>query len=105
MPSKEVISQWFKELQSRICEQLELADGKGRFLTDLWERPGGGGGTSRATSRGNVIESGGVIFSARCGDAPAPTLKLLNMGAISPAPRFFATGVSVVIHPFSPRVP
>lgn len=103
MLAKESISQSFKELQSKICEQLEHADGKGRFVSDSWERPGGGGGTSRVLSGGSVIEKGGVNFSAVWGKAPEATLKLLNLQGRDAD--FFATGVSIVIHPFNPRVP
>lgn len=105
MPTKEEISQWFRELQADICAQLEHADGKGRFSSDSWERPGGGGGDSRVIARGNVIEKGGVNFSAVWGKAPEPTLRLLKLHSDSAAPDFFATGVSIVIHPENPHVP
>ena len=34
-------------LQDNICQTLELADGKGSFEEDTWERVQGGGGRSR----------------------------------------------------------
>ena len=105
MPTKEEIRDWFKTLQNDICSQLEQADGKGKFVSDVWERPGGGGGISRVLKDGNVIEKGGVNFSAVCGKTPQSTLKLLNMPLEDEAPEFFATGVSIVLHPLNPRVP
>ncbi|MFZ6008940.1 MAG: oxygen-dependent coproporphyrinogen oxidase [Bacteroidota bacterium] len=114
MPNKEVIKDWFKTLQQNICEQLEGTDSpaaasakvnkKGKFLTDTWQRPGGGGGISRVMTDGNIIEKGGVNFSEVWGKAPEPILKQLQLPEGS-ATDFFATGVSVVIHPYSPMVP
>jgi coproporphyrinogen III oxidase len=103
-PDKEEIQEWFKALQQHICEQLERADGKGRFINDAWVRPGGGGGISRVITAGNIIEKGGVNFSAVWGKTPEPTLKTLHLPA-GVHPDFFATGVSIVLHPSSPMVP
>ncbi|GAB4040575.1 oxygen-dependent coproporphyrinogen oxidase [Spirosoma gilvum] len=100
--TKERITSFFLDLQDRICQALEVADGSGRFREDTWERPGGGGGRSRILSEGSVIEKGGVGFSAVQGEATAATLKTLNL--TEPA-EFYATGVSIVLHPRSPMVP
>jgi coproporphyrinogen III oxidase len=102
--TKEEISNWFKNLQDDICRQLELADGSGKFIDDVWERQGGGGGTSRVLNNGTIIEKGGVNFSAVFGKTPEPTLKMLGL-PIGETPDFFATGVSIVIHPYNPMVP
>jgi coproporphyrinogen III oxidase len=101
MLSKEAIAQSYRNLQSRIIEQLEQTDGKGRFETDSWERPGGGGGISRVIRNGRVIEKGGVNFSEVYGSTPENILRSLNL----PAADFFATGVSIVLHPENPMVP
>ncbi len=98
---KTQISIWFQGLQSRICQALEEADGKSSFQIDTWERKGGGGGTSRVIENGNLIEKGGVNFSAVFGESPAQMLKLMQL---EPAD-FFATGVSIVLHPKNPLVP
>jgi coproporphyrinogen III oxidase len=103
MLTKENISNWFKGLQNEICSQLEEADGSGKFISDHWERPGGGGGVSNVITDGQIIEKGGVNFSAVWGQAPAPTLKML--GIAEGEHQFFATGVSIVIHPLNPMVP
>ncbi len=98
---KTQISTWFQGLQTRICKALEEADGKANFQTDTWERKGGGGGTSRVIENGNLIEKGGVNFSAVFGESPAQMLALMKL---EPAD-FFATGVSIVLHPKNPLVP
>ena len=41
---KEIIAEWFRGLQDRICAGLEVADGKGKFIEDKWIREEGGGG-------------------------------------------------------------
>lgn len=105
-PTKEEIRDWFKSLQSNICAALETADGKGKFISDVWDRPGGGGGISMVMKDGNVIEKGGVNFSAVWGKAPESTIKMLNLEATADDdPHFFASGVSIVLHPHNPRVP
>lgn len=103
-PTKEEIKDWFVSLQDQICEALEKADGSGKFIPDAWERPGGGGGVSRVLTAGSVIEKGGVNFSAVWGKTPEQTLKTLNL-APDQAIDFFATGVSIVLHPHNPFVP
>ena len=103
-PGKEEISNWFKELQQEICRQLEETDGKGKFISDRWERPGGGGGLSRVITDGNIIEKGGVNFSAVHGRTPEAVLKSFNLKS-EVHPDFFATGVSIVLHPYNPMVP
>jgi coproporphyrinogen III oxidase len=104
MVTKEVVRDWFTELQNNICKQLEEADGEGKFMSDPWERPGGGGGVSRVLSHGSIIEKGGVNFSAVWGPTPEPVLKSMNLRE-GEQPEFFASGVSIVIHPQNPMVP
>lgn len=107
------ISEWLKELQDSICDWLEQADGGAKFEEDNWIRSEGGGGRTRIIKEGNVIEKGGVLFSAVHGDAPVFLFKEQqhspgadpNLGKVGNIPQFFATGVSIVIHPKNPFVP
>lgn len=99
MMDKESIAAWFQQLQDDICKQLEDTD-KGKFQEDIWEREGGGGGRTRILN-GNIIEKGGVNFSAVHGKTPPNILKTLGLSSAD----FFATGVSIVMHPKSPMVP
>lgn len=101
MHNKEEIASWFKSLQSDICDALEAADGQGKFVEDAWERNGGGGGRSRVLTSGSIIEKGGVNFSAVYGQTPERILKALKLDKAD----FYATGVSIVMHPRSPMVP
>ncbi|MGI9544069.1 MAG: oxygen-dependent coproporphyrinogen oxidase [Cyclobacteriaceae bacterium] len=98
---KEEIASWFEGLQNRICQGLEAADGKGTFVEDQWQREEGGGGKSRVLTNGNIIEKGGVNFSKVYGPTPDKILKALAIDRAD----FFATGVSIVLHPLSPMVP
>ncbi|MEM7551162.1 MAG: oxygen-dependent coproporphyrinogen oxidase [Bacteroidota bacterium] len=98
---KTFISERFQELQDEICSTLQEADGKLIFKEDLWERPNGGGGKTRIGKEGSVIEKGGVNFSAVHGKTPEKILKALKLEEAD----FFATGVSIVLHPFNPFVP
>jgi coproporphyrinogen III oxidase len=100
--TKEHISDYFQKLQDDICKALEKADSKGKFHEDNWQREGGGGGRSRVIQHGKVIEKGGVMFSAVWGDLHE---KMLASMGLTEKVDFFATGVSIVLHPQSPRVP
>lgn len=99
--TREDIAAVFKNIQDHICSELEKADGLGKFVEDKWERPGGGGGRSRVIRSGNIIEKGGVNFSEVHGKTPE---KILNSFGLTEGD-FFATGVSIVLHPENPWVP
>lgn len=90
----------FTELQDEICAGLEALDGAGVFGEDEWERPGGGGGRSR-TLTGAVVEKGGVGFSAVHGALSPLAAQALKMEG----QEFYATGVSIVLHPRNPHTP
>lgn len=99
--SKEEIALIYQQMQDYICKGLEKGDGRGSFTEDKWERQAGGGGRTRIFENGAIIEKGGVAFSAVHGPTPE---KILNKLGLQQAD-FFATGVSIVLHPHSPMVP
>ncbi|MFT5641486.1 MAG: coproporphyrinogen III oxidase [Cyclobacteriaceae bacterium] len=101
MISKEEIKTWFENLQDEICNGLEELDGNALFEQDIWERPEGGGGKSRVIKNGSLIEKGGVNFSAVHGPTPEKITAALGINKAN----FFATGVSIVLHPSNPWVP
>ncbi len=101
MISKEQIAADYRQIQDEICSGLELVDGLGKFQEEVWEREGGGGGRTRVIQQGNVLEKGGVNFSAVEGKLPEPVKKAFKVDEED----FFATGVSIVIHPNHPWVP
>lgn len=101
MPDRTQIAESFKSIQDFICDELQRFDGVGEFQEDSWEREGGGGGRSRVMRNGAVIEKGGVNFSEVHGlCSPALQQQLKN-----DSERFYATGVSIVLHPSNPHVP
>ena len=91
----------FRKLQIAICNELETLDNKGLFKEDAWKRKEGGGGYTRIVSEGNIIEKGGVAFSAVHGKVSEAMKTQLAMADGD----FFASGVSVVLHPRHPRHP
>lgn len=98
---REKVIATFKAIQDSICVGLEAVDDRARFESDLWERPGGGGGDTRVIQNGSVFEKGGVNFSAVHGELPDVIAKDFKANSKN----FFACGVSIVLHPSNPNVP
>jgi coproporphyrinogen III oxidase len=98
---REKVTAIYQTIQDEICAALEECDGIGKFEQELWEREGGGGGRTRIMQNGNVIEKGGVNFSAVHGKLPDSIKKAFNVET----DEFFATGMSIVMHPANPFVP
>jgi coproporphyrinogen III oxidase len=83
-----------------------LERGRARFREDAWQRPGGGGGVARVLAGGETFEKAGV--NRFVGGGPLPPAAVARLGGRVPAgtdAHFFATGLSIVAHPRSPRVP
>jgi len=88
-------------LQDKICSALEQVDGKALFFEDRWERPEGGGGKTRVIANGNVFEKGGVNTSVVFGDVTDAMKTALKIDGA----KWFACGLSLVVHPVNPFVP
>jgi coproporphyrinogen III oxidase len=119
--------QYFRDLRDRIVARLSAMDG-GDFQRKAWQRPEGGGGEI-SQIRGALFEKGGCNFSAvwgdryptapgggaqaegRAGGGAQQTESDVALGIRPPRPEelagkpFFATGISLVLHPRNPFVP
>jgi coproporphyrinogen III oxidase len=81
-------------------------DGGGSFREDRWARPGGGGGVARVLAGGATFEKAGINRSTVSGVLPSGAAARLGARGVSgDATEFFATGMSLVVHPTSPMVP
>lgn len=112
---------WFAQLRDDLCAALEAvelnvegpnpsSEGEaGTFERKSWERPASdgaadaGGGGVMSVLRGRVFEKAGVNVSTVWGEFSEEFRK--NVPGAAEDPRFWASGISVVIHPRSPLVP
>lgn len=101
MSIKESWISFIHELQDKICSALEAVDGKATFIEDKWERAEGGGGKTRVIANGDVFEKGGVNTSIVFGDVTDAMRTQLKINGA----KWFACGMSIVIHPLNPFVP
>lgn len=96
---REAIASWYRALQAEFCARVETLDAISSFREDAWERPGGGGGLTRILEGDGPIEKAAVNWSGVWGETP-PRLSERLAG-----PRFYATGISIIIHPRNPHAP
>ncbi|CAH8582558.1 unnamed protein product [Heterobilharzia americana] len=97
------------ELQGHLCKQIEEIDKKAKFRVDKWERRAGGGGISCILENGEVFEKAGVNISVITGNLSPMAAKEMRARHKDIDPnkeyKFFACGISSVIHPLNPYVP
>jgi len=105
MPQKavELVKLYLIDLQDRICQGIEALDGQNKFMTDVWQRPEGGGGQSRVMQSGAVFEKAGVNFSHVQGEHLPPSATAVRPELAGR--NYTALGVSLVLHPHNPFVP
>ena len=93
--------EWFAELQNLICESVEELEkeygSNAKFKKNKWKH-----GEFR-TIKGEVIEKGGVAFSNVTGKFPKHFAK--GIPGTNKNTNFWSSGVSVVFHTKSPKIP
>jgi coproporphyrinogen III oxidase len=98
--------QWISTVHDDLTALFERLDQGSKFREDSWTRDEGGGGYSRVMIDGNTFEKGGINRSVVYGRLPAAAAaRLGGRGVTDGESQFFATGVSLVIHPRSPMIP
>jgi len=103
MTDIDAVRDYLTALQDRICAALERADGRARFIEDVWTRVEGGGGRTRVLRGGAVFEQAGVGFSDVSGNALPPSASAARPELAGASWR--AVGVSLVLHPLNPYLP
>lgn len=95
-----------RRTQETVCEAVEMLEQRSDcFRCERWTRAGGGGGDSRSLRGGRVFDSAGINVSVVHGTLPPELAELAGRASRHGTMRFWATGVSIVIHPRNPMVP
>jgi len=114
---KQKASAWFRQLRDGLCAEFEQLEQQvkgphadrppGKFVREHWDRadhtgaPGGGGEMSMM--HGRVFEKVGIHISTVFGQFSPEFAK--QMPGTEEGSGFFATGVSLIAHPWNPHVP
>jgi coproporphyrinogen III oxidase len=105
-PVRERVAALMGQLHDETTAFFVGLDRGGEFREDRWDRPGGGGGVARVLTDGAAFEKAGINLSAVTGKlAPGAAARLGARVQGGEETHFYATGVSVVVHPRSPMVP
>ncbi len=104
---KELTSNWFKTLQNSFCNSIsKFEKNKIKFKSTTWKRnfkKDEGGGEYRILKNGKVFDKVGVNFSKVYGKFPKQFQK--KIPGAKKDPRFWASGISVVMHMRNPLIP
>ena len=104
---KELASNWFKMLQESICESINKLEKKNaKFKSTNWKKnlkKDEGGGEYRILKNGKIFDKVGVNYSKVYGKFPKKLQK--NIPGAKKNPRFWASGISVVMHMKNPQIP
>jgi coproporphyrinogen III oxidase len=103
---RSVMAEMVYSIQEEICQRLSEIE-QVDYREDEWVREEGGGGRSRVFSDGTVFEKAGVNVSVVQGTSVLKQQKSMGGGhELGDADLdFFATGLSLVLHPKNPMAP
>lgn len=109
---KEQMEALVRRKQKEINLALEALNQGSKFKFDSWERPNnGGGGLTSVIENGETFEKGGVNISVVYGNLPPAAVEKMRadhrnlVASGQETLKFFACGLSLVIHPANPHVP
>ena len=104
---KKLVKNWFKLLQDIICRDIEELEGrKNIFKSKTWLRnknKNEGGGEFRILENGKIFEKVGVNFSEVYGKLSKKFKK--KIPGTNKNAKFWASGISVVMHMKNPHIP
>ena len=92
---------WFKELRVKLISTIESHD-TAKFKKKEWKHAGRGGGLM-SIIEGDTIEKGGVNISTVSGKFSEKMQE--RIPGAKEDPSYWATGISVVLHPKNPNIP
>ncbi len=104
---QKLTSNWFKSLQEMFCKNIsDFEKNKISFKSTTWKKnlkKDEGGGEYRILKNGKIFDKVGVNFSKVYGKFPKKFQK--NIPGAQKDPRFWASGISVVMHMKNPLIP
>ncbi len=104
---KDLASNWFKNLQNAMCHSVKnFENNKIEFESTIWkknQKKDEGGGEYRILKNGKIFDKVGINYSKVYGKFPKQFSK--NIPGAKKDPRFWASGISVVMHMKNPLIP
>ena len=97
---------WFESLRDQLIAELEKLESEfsdSHFVKTPWTRKEDGGGGTMSMLHGELFEKAGVHTSTVHGEFSQDFAA--QMPGAADDPRFWASGVSLIIHPKNPNVP
>jgi coproporphyrinogen III oxidase len=98
---KQDAAHWFKELRDQFCSSFQEIEG-GVFKRKKWKHKGEGGG-EMSIMKGDVFEKVGVNISTVSGKFSEEYRSKIK--GTQKSPNYWASGLSLVAHMNSPKVP